>query len=203
MSRKATARLFVAVDLPDALREQLIAWAREAVGGLDFATLAGAERPLRLLEADTLHLTLCFLGNRPAHEIDAIGAVLEECATDVGELAVGAPLWLPPRRPRTLAVEIHDDEKQLGRLREDMAEGLRDAVGWEAERRRFEAHVTVVRMGWRARDAGPSIGAPPRLPATPRLRFQPESVTLYRSWRSPKGATYQALASSRLLPLAL
>ena len=36
------------------------------------------------------------------------------------------------------------------------------------------------------------------LPATPTLSFTPEAVVLYRSWLTPEGAVYEALASSEL-----
>jgi hypothetical protein len=39
------------------------------------------------------------------------------------------------------------------------------------------------------------------LPATPALSFTPASVVLYRSWLSPAGASYEALATRTLVPL--
>ena len=73
--------------------------------------VGGWGRPLRLLDPEALHLTLCFLGSRPVEEIAAIGSTLSACAAHVGELSVGAPLWLPRTRPRSLAVAIHDDRE--------------------------------------------------------------------------------------------
>jgi 2'-5' RNA ligase len=205
MSRGARARLFVAVDLPTPVREELAAWARDAAAGLE---LAGAGRPLRLLDADVLHLTLCFLGSRPVEEIAVIGPAVSACTVCVGELSVGAPLWLPRRRPRSLAVAIHDDEGDLASLHAAMSNAICDVTDWESERRRFKAHVTVARMRRRTngREGGHLItgtrapGDRFGLPATPQLRFTPEHLTLYRSWLSPEGATYEALARCRLSP---
>src|SRR5271155_2189112 len=111
MSGGARARLFVAVDPPLAVREQLALWARGAAAGLELGAA-----PLRLLDPGVLHLTLCFLGSRPVAEITAIGAVLSACPAHPGELAVGPPLWLPKARPRSLAVAIHDDDGELASL---------------------------------------------------------------------------------------
>ncbi|HXA54584.1 MAG TPA: hypothetical protein VNV37_06895, partial [Solirubrobacteraceae bacterium] len=138
MTRHAEARLFAALDLPFAIRAQLAGWARTAAASVRAGARASAEtthtqltpapgeretharmrpRPptargqLRLLEPDTLHVTLCFLGNRPVGEIEALGGALAEACAEappVGSLALGAPLWLPPRHPRALAVELHD-----------------------------------------------------------------------------------------------
>jgi 2'-5' RNA ligase len=200
MSRGATARLFVAVDPPAEVCEELAVWALTAAAGLGSRMTEGGARPLRLLEPDTLHLTLCFLGNRPVHEIETIRSTLSGWDTDMGELSIGAPLWLPPRRPRALAVEIQDRAGGLARLYETVTRAISKATAWEPERRRFKAHITVARMGERARRGRDSAGADPRLPATPQLRFTPESVVLYRSRLSRSGATYEALAACHLLP---
>jgi 2'-5' RNA ligase len=208
MSRGATARLFVAVDPPAHVREQLAAWALSAAAGVGSRASDRGARTLRLLEPETLHLTLCFLGNRPVHEIGAIGSTLSGWDTDLGELSLGAPLWLPPRRPHALAVEIRDRGGGLTRLHETVTRAISEASAWEPERRRFRAHITVARMRERARRGrgaagGGAAGADPRLPATPQLSFTPESVVLYRSWLSRAGATYEAIATCHLIPAGL
>ncbi len=232
MTRGAEARLFVAVNLPATVRTELARWARAAASsvratsqpasGTDAAPPPGtravrpaaARRPaagrLRLLEPDALHVTLCFLGSRPVGEIEVLGEALAAACTEappVGELAVGAPLWLPPRRPRALAVELHDDSTQaLGALHDVVAESLAGvsdldlapraggAGGRSTSRRgeRFRPHVTVARM--RAGDAPRLRG----LPATPPLSFSPQSVTLFRSWLTPTEAVYEGLITHSL-----
>src|SRR6202043_3841361 len=144
-------------------------------------------RPLRLLAPGALHLTLSFLGSRPVGEIEAIGSALGACATQVGELSGGAPLWLPPRRPRALAVEIHDQAGELARLHEAVTGAIAAATGWEPERRRFRAHITVARMRAGAAPDRRSSRGESLLPATPQRCFTPTSVVLYRSWLSPAG----------------
>lgn len=195
MTSTPTARLFAAVDPPGEVCGELAAWARAAVRG--FGVRGGGSSLVRVLGPELLHVTLCFLGNRPVEEIAAIGAALEECAMPVGELSIGAPLWLPPRRPRTLAVEVRDDpEGGLAALHGALVEALTRACGYREERRRFRAHVTLVRM--RDGSRGSSTGRV--LPATPALSFTPESIVLYRSWLSPGGASYEALATRTLVP---
>jgi RNA 2',3'-cyclic 3'-phosphodiesterase len=191
----ATARLFVAVDLPAAVCEHLAAWAREAAAGLE---LGSAPFPLRLLNRDVLHLTLCFLGSRPVEEITAIGSALQACTAHMGELSVGPPLWLPPARPRSLAVAIHDDDGALANLHTAVTNALSETIAWKPERRRFRAHVTLARTRGRPPEGWNLPGASSPLPATPQLRFAAESLTLYRSWLAPEGASYEALASCEL-----
>jgi 2'-5' RNA ligase len=185
-----TARLFVAVDPPARVREELIAWARSAMAGLDRSS------PLRLLGYDALHVTVCFLGERPVAEVKSIGAALEECAMPVGELSIGAPLWLPPRRPRALAVEIKDDGGGLSALHETVVGALAQASQGEPRmRHRFTPHLTLARLpgGFAPRER--------HLEATPALSFTPEALVLYRSRLAPGGASYEALESAELQSL--
>jgi 2'-5' RNA ligase len=154
---------------------------------------------LRLVGPEDLHVTLCFLGSRPVGELDALAAAIPSCAGHACELAVGAPVWLPLRRPSALAVEVHDEDGELGRLHDQLQRALvRAASDWEPQRRRFRAHVTVARVrGGRRRRGG---GSWPPPPPTPRLRFAPESLTLYRSRLHPSGASYEPLARCSLVP---
>jgi 2'-5' RNA ligase len=196
MSRGATARLFVAVDPPAEVCDELAAWARAAAAGLGLRSGRGGRPPLRLLEPVSFHVTLCFLGSRPVAEIEAIAAAVASFEASIGELHAGAPVWLPPRRPRALAIEIQDEKGELTLLHAGVTRAITAVSGWEPERRRFRGHVTVARLGgglrWRS-------GEPePRLPATPPLRFTPAALVLYRSWLSRSGATYEPLASSEL-----
>jgi 2'-5' RNA ligase len=182
----------VAVDPPVWVCDELVEWAR----GIAVSARAGgsARRSLRLLEAESLHLTLCFLGSRPVAEIQALSDALTTCAEHACELSLGAPLWLPPRRPHALAVEVHDRDGELARLQARLSESLASVSGWRPERRRFRPHITLARGRGLLRELA--------LAATPRLEFVPEAIVLYRSWLEPDGASYEALASSELLSAA-
>lgn len=215
MARGPTARLFVAVDPPSGVREELLAWGRRAAsaGARQRAQGSRGCGEIRLLESEALHVTLCFLGSRAVDEIELICATVAGCAQKVGELSLGAPLWLPPRRPGVLAVEVHDRGGGLAALQKELSAALADATGWQPERRRFKGHITVARVrgSGRTRRRGPRRGAPGHrglagaaqadaagstaLPATPQLSFTPSAVVLYRSWLSPAGASYEPLAS--------
>jgi RNA 2',3'-cyclic 3'-phosphodiesterase len=197
LARATTARLFVAIDLPAGVREQLATWARRAAVASGLRVRSGGA--LRLTDARSLHLTVCFLGDRPTEEIEAIAGTLEGCAVAAGELAVGAPLWLPPRRPRTLSVEIRDHAGELAQLHAAVCAAISGVTTWKPLRQRFRPHVTVGRVRERSRAARETVKAA-ALPATPPLRFAPDVITLYRSWLRPQGAAHDALASCYLSP---
>lgn len=199
MIRSPTARLFVAVDPPAEVSEHLVAWVRGALRATD-GHARGATAP-RVLDPELLHVTLCFLGNRPVGEMDALGTQLAACGGSAGELSVGAPLWLPTRHPRALAVELHDDRGKLARLQAEAVEAVEEVSGWQPDDgvpggkdevkggRGFHPHITVARL---------RRGATLRertLPPTPALSFVPRELVLYRSWLSPEGASYEAVAA--------
>src|SRR5579871_5501091 len=128
-------RLFVAAELPQAVRDELAHWTRAAVGR--------GEQPRRL-DAGSLHLTLCFLGEQPPSAVAAIAAALEESAellAAVEELRLGAPMWLPPRRPRVLAVEVGDPDGALRAMRGALVAEIARALGWNPGHERFRPHV--------------------------------------------------------------
>jgi 2'-5' RNA ligase len=176
------ARLFVAAELPEGVRGELVRWTRHSV-----AAGSGARR----LEVQSLNLTVCFLGQQPLACVPELAGVLgglAEALSTVGELVVGAPVWLPPRRPRAIAVEIGDSDGGLHALRAALAADLEATIDWRPGRQRFRPHVTVARL--RA-DARP----PAALPPTPPLRFACERVVLLRSHLERDGARYEELAS--------
>jgi 2'-5' RNA ligase len=179
------ARLFVALELSDGVRDELVAWRDEALGRSDGA------RPIR---SPDLHATLCFLGWRRDGEIEEIA---EGCGVLGGhrapELSLGEALALPRRRPRVLAVALEDLDGTLAATQATLSATL-EAGGWyEPERRPYLPHVTVARLG---RDARLPGGGPPTAP--PQLRFHGARVTLYRSRLDGTGPRYEPLRQVEL-----
>jgi 2'-5' RNA ligase len=173
------ARLFVALELPAEVRSALESWSREHVDPM---------ARVRLVERESLHVTLCFLGSRPAGEIDAIAAACGAVSgLPAAALTLGVARWLPPRRPRVLTVTLADAQERLAKVQATLAGALQDGGFYEPETRPFLAHVTVARV---AHD-----GRPRRedLPAPEPERFTGDTVTLYRSHLGRGPARYQAL----------
>jgi 2'-5' RNA ligase len=166
-------RLFVAVDLPDDVRAACAEW-RDAV--------VGPRPALRPVADESLHVTLSFLGTRGAGEAEDLAGALAGAVRAGRGLVLAGAGWLPPRRPRVLALELEDPRGELGALRAAVA----SAVG-DREARPFRPHVTVARVrgGQRVR---PEALSPP-----PAVAFDAAALTLYRSHTAPAGAVYEAL----------
>lgn len=179
------ARLFVAVELGGEDRRALVAWAREAVA---------ADRALRGVAAESVHLTLAFLGDCAAEEVGPLCSVVEELAGwPAPPLSTGGALWLSPRRPHVLSVAVADEEGALAALHATLWDAL-EALGFERETRRFRPHLTVarVRHGW--------TPATVALPPTPALELDVRGVALMRSWLGEGAPRYEALTRAEFGP---
>lgn len=182
------ARLFVALELPGNVREELGRWLLGAMSGV---------RGMRPIGPDHLHVTLCFLGWQPLDALEAVAQATGRLSPgDPPELSLGAVLWLPPRRPRVLAVGLDDAGGRLTEIQAELS-ALLEAGGWyEPERRPYLPHITVGRAGRRERVAVSELPAPRPLP------FVGERVTLFRSRLARSGARYEPLSSVSLLSMA-
>ena len=170
-------RLFVALELPAPALDVVEDFARRA-----------ARDGLRLVPRASLHVTLAFLGERPEDEVEPIAAAVRAVATPVEGLRIGGPAWLPPRRPRVLAVDLDDPAGACTRLQAAVSATLAASGVFTPQKRAFRPHVTVARVRNEARSDGrlPEIADP--------MTFAATALTLYRSRLSPQGASYHALA---------
>jgi 2'-5' RNA ligase len=178
------ARLFVALELPEEVRAELARWRTRPLRGVS---------GLHAIAPEDLHATMCFLGWRPTEQIGAISnACSVLAAQSAPQLRLGEAIWLPPRRPRVLAVELQDPLGALARAQAALAEVL-EAGGWyEPEERPYLGHVTTARVLRGTR-------IPPRpLTAPSPLAFSGHSAVLYRSRLSRAGARYEPLTTVEL-----
>jgi 2'-5' RNA ligase len=185
-SSPPTFRLFVALELPEALRGDMLAWGARALTDIP---------GVRLQRPEAMHVTLCFLGGQPPGEAEAIGETVRRAVGARSQLTLmpGVPIWLPRRHPRVAAIELIDASGALAALQTSLASALAHGGWYEPERRRFLAHVTVARIGRN----GPR--QPSELPAPPAVPVIAPSVSLYRSHTGASGARYEPLTTVPLL----
>jgi RNA 2',3'-cyclic 3'-phosphodiesterase len=174
-----TARLFAALELPEPVASELVKWQQSVLS---------SRAALRVIGRGALHVTLCFLGERPVTDVPRISAGCEAVGRmAAGGLALGGPVWLPRRRPNVLAVAVEDDRGELRALQSVLAGALIDAGVFRAEPRIFFPHVTAarVRHGERVRPATLEAPAP--------LEFAGKWATLFRSRLGDGQAQYETL----------
>ena len=175
VSGRERLRLFCALRLPADVAGELAAWQHRHL------------RDGRIVPLEHLHLTLAFLGARPGEEVGAIGR-------ELGAAAMAArPIRFEParyRETRSVGMLVLDDlGGAAGALAVDLHERLRRLGVYEPEKRRWLAHVTVLRFRRRPRLAPPvpDLGA-----------FGPSDAALYHSVLRSTGAQYEALESFAL-----
>jgi 2'-5' RNA ligase len=179
------ARLFVALDLPEAVRAGIVAWGREAL----------ADPALRPVAPQSLHVTLAFLGYLPEKEIPRLGEIVEASGGRAPSIELGDPVPRPERgRPRLFALPAESPGTIA--LQARLGEKLVEARLYEPEKRPFWPHVTVARV--RREERGSKRPAPVSRPprALPKALLQTANcvrMTLYRSELEPQGAKYTPL----------
>lgn len=174
-------RLFVAVDLPQEIKEMLIRLTREF-------TIPGA----RWVGMEQLHLTLRFIGDADEGRFLAIRDALSRVNAPAFLLHLEGIGCFPPRgAPRVLWIGL-SPSSPLARLQAEVEEAVQLA-GIPPENRPFSPHITLARL----RDA--PAGAISALLARTR-EFHTDPFTagefrLYSSTLTPKGAIHTCEAA--------
>jgi RNA 2',3'-cyclic 3'-phosphodiesterase len=169
-------RLFCALTLPEAVLDRLVEWQESELP-------AGG----RVVPSPNLHVTVAFLGSRPASDVAPVAAALQAAA------AASGPITLWPRayhETRSVAMVVFDDAEERARgFALDLFRRLERLRVYERERRLWLPHVTVLRFR-----------RPPRLqPPLPDLgEFSPSGAAVYHSLLRPGGAQYEILESFAL-----
>jgi 2'-5' RNA ligase len=166
-------RLFLALRLPEPVLDTLEAWQQEHLRGV------------RGVPRGHLHVTLAFLGSRPAGELDAVVGELRAAAADAP-----ADLRLAPsryRETRSVAMLALDDPGGGATgLAEDVQARLERLGVYRREGRPWLPHVTVARFRER-----PRLWLEPPAMGT----FVPSDAAAYLSQLHPGGAQYVVLES--------
>lgn len=179
-------RLFIALPIPASQRQALAALARRLPPPAPQTRLA-------FCSADTLHLTLAFLGDTDASALPALKEGLSILAASLS----GFPL-LPTRLGG-----FPDAEKAkivwLGYAQSHELEALAagvgrvvDGLGLARDAKPFKAHLTLARVKGGALSCKDVLALTTQ--ETASLGFRAERFTLFRSRLGPGGARHESLA---------
>jgi 2'-5' RNA ligase len=182
-------RLFVAIAIPEAVRNEMVAVQRE------LQPLALGD--VRWTNPEQLHLTLKFLGDVPSASIEAMNNSLAEACAGVRPFllrAKGVGFFPNERQPRVIWVGFEGGENVLADLQlrvERLLAPFAEKPGGE----KFLAHATLGRFQKYRRHKTEKL-----LPRAAELvghvfgEWRVEDVGLFRSELLPDGARHNRLA---------
>ena len=166
-------RLFLALELPAGVDAALRAWRERH--------LVGA-RP-----ADTLHVTLAFLGSRPRSELEVVLGALRESAAETASFELEPVRY---RETRSVGMLVLDDPSGEAIQLATRLQGRLEELGvYRREARAWLPHLTVVRFRERPRLAPPLPEIGP---------FAPSGAAAFLSRLHPSGARYEVIESCPL-----
>ena len=190
-----TLRTFIAVELDDELQrniDDLQARLREQMPA----------RSVRWVRADGIHLTLKFLGDTTAEQVEQVKVALAEAAAEARPFTftVGGLGCFPnTRAPRVVWVGLQEVTGELRRLR-DAVETHVAPLGFPTEKRAFSPHLTLGRVQrYASKSEGREIGE--AVAATQLGTLDEMSVTAVSYIKSdlkPSGAVYTTLFEAEL-----
>ena len=180
MSDGERLRLFVALPLPEETVERLVAWQREALGGVG---------GLRVVPPPNLHITLAFLGSRPLADVERIVGAMRDAAARIPTFELVAERYRETQRVGMVVLSDTAPASPSRSLAARVQRRLERLGVYAPEARPWTPHVTVARFSERPRLAldPPDLGA-----------FSPSEVALYHSVLRPSGAQYEIRESVAL-----
>jgi RNA 2',3'-cyclic 3'-phosphodiesterase len=189
-------RIFIALDIDDTIRERI---ARYVEGVQGFAP------DVRWVKAESLHVTLKFIGEQPEPAVEKIKQALSSITARPAEIRFQGYGFFPTAKsPRVFWIGM-EAGPQLAALAVAVDSGMA-ALGIPEEDRAFSPHLTLARGAggsgsprWRKED-GPNRTfqhLQEKLSALPTPEFGTMTAReffLYQSQLSPKGSKYTKLA---------
>jgi 2'-5' RNA ligase len=168
-------RLFLALRLPDDVLDAVAAWQERELRGV------------RVVPREHLHVTLAFLGSRPAEDLAAVVDALRESAAGAGGIRLGVERY---RETRSVGMLVLTDEGgRAAGLADDVQRRLEALGVYRREGRPWLPHLTVARFRERPRL---------RLEPPPVRTFVPSDAAAYLSRLRPSGAQYEVLETVAL-----
>ena len=169
-------RLFLALRLPADVVDALAGWQARELGA----------DGVRIVPSENLHVTLAFLGPRPAGELPAILDVLGRAAGDTEPLRLAVTGYRETRSVGMLT--LADEAGAAARLAERLHVDLEGLGVYRREARPWLPHVTVLRFRER-----------PRLRPEPLpLSWVSSDAAAFLSRLHSSGARYEVHDSFRL-----
>ena len=181
----AMIRSFIAIDLHDATRQGLAAVQEQ---------LRQSRAGVRWVKPSSIHLTLKFLGNIQAVQMEDIALAVAQEIRDHPPITLGAAglgAFPSRRKPRVIWIGMEGEVQRLTRIQARVENAL-EPLGFVREKRPFRPHLTIGRVKDRRRlQSLIDVMAELKIPEFDS--FDVTEIILYKSDLRPTGAIYTKL----------
>lgn len=166
-------RIFTSIDLPDFIKNQLKTVAKRDIYWIKW------------MKADNFHITLNFLGDLNANEVELATQVLQDTVSGYSEFELCLKEF---RGERDMLWLLAEKNEIMERLRWDLRVQLKNAGVGKRERHGYVPHVLLAksktgrRMTWLPKNYEP-------------LKFRVDRINLYESRLTPGAATHTLIQS--------
>jgi 2'-5' RNA ligase len=185
-----TIRTFIAVEIP----ENIISGIRDLQQDLK---AYGVD--IRWIRPENIHLTLKFLGDVQAADMDRIIKAIigtAEGGSPISLQAKGIGVFPGVKRPRVLWVGLTGQLELLSSLQKTLDANLK-GIGFPPEKRPFKGHLTIGRIKTKM-NSKIFVDALMDFRSFESETFVADRIVLFKSELKPNGAVYTNLASATL-----
>ncbi len=185
---KSEKRLFIAIDIPDFIKDNIYNFT---------AALFGEDRYIKLVSAPNIHITLKFLGNTGINRIEKIKKAIKTTADMFGrfkyEINGKINAFPSPANARVVFLEIGSGGERISEIYDELEDNL-SRIKIRKEKREFSPHITVARIK-NKKNMGQFIDKH-KMSSTNLLECS--DITLFESQLKPHGAEYIILGKFSL-----
>lgn len=182
-----TRRIFTAIDVSEEVRDRIAKYIENLRGEFP-GVRAGWDKP------EKLHITLKFLGEASAEQIEKLKIALEEISKHISNfnLQVSATGVFPsPRNARILWLGLNDETGNLLKLNE-MLESECEGIGFARETRSFKPHLTIARL--REPQKSRELAKKHLNNKFEPVGFTASEIVIYESRLQPAGSIYSIVS---------
>ena len=134
-------RLFIAIDIPDAVKRELAAW----FGSNRFDAAGPA---VRWVKPENLHLTVRFIGDVDDGQLNVVCEKVREVAAKVSPFRIllcGTGVFPTASRAKVLWLGVREERRVFAQIKDPLETGLKQA-GIPADTKPFAPHLTIGRV---------------------------------------------------------
>lgn len=189
----ARSRIFLAVDIDEVVRRQVILLQR---------ALADVAEDVKWVEPDNLHVTLLFLGEVDDRDLANLCRIVTKVSANTQMFpatVAGVGAFPTLRRPKTLWAGLTEGAAELQSLHAALVPPILDLGAFRQEERAYTPHLTLGRVNG---DAAEAVLAKelPNHSSWRAGRTAIQRVTIYSSEQRKTGPAYTVIGRAELAP---